>query len=355
MKKFLATVLSVIIVIACLPMTALAESENYGEVDINVESGSVTYFDDLALTIYETLQAMADEGTISASGQTFDLDKDGTTDLTADNYSYTDIDGGTSYSTEFSKAETKSITGQIEFTVSKTINSSRIAEGKSCVEKIIVIFEDLCTDGGKHNWVQGVQKATFGKGGCTYAKCSKCQKTEMGWPLLPVSASIAKASYVYDGKAKKPSVNISTYDGPLDKEYYKVEYLNNLNAGTASVKVTLLGDYMEGIKKFTFKISKAANTLKVKAKKPSVKYSKLKKKNQTIALKSWVTVSKAQGKVTYKKSSGNKKITVSKAGKITVKKGLKKGTYKVKIKVTAAGNANYNAKIKTVTVTIKVK
>ena len=102
-------------------------------------------------------------------------------------------------------------------------------------------------------------------------------------------------------------------------------------------------------------VAKKANTLTVKAKAPAVKYSKLKKKNQTIALKNWATVSKAQGKVTYKKSSGNKKITVSKAGKITVKKGLKKGTYKVKIKVSAAGNNEYNAAVKTVTVKIKVK
>ncbi len=103
------------------------------------------------------------------------------------------------------------------------------------------------------------------------------------------------------------------------------------------------------------KTAKYNNTLTLKAKSPIVKFSKLWKKSQTVALKKWITVSKAQGKVTFKKSSGNKKITVSKAGKITVKKGLKKGTYKVKIKVTAAGNATYKAKTKTVTVKIKVK
>ena len=123
--------------------------------------------------------------------------------------------------------------------------------------------------------------------------------------------------------------------------------------GTRVYKCTVCGQTLK-IETIS-KTAKYANTLTVKAKKPSVKYSKLKKKNQTIALKNWVTVSKAQGKVTYKKSSGNKKITVSKAGKITVKKGLKKGTYKVKIKVTAAGNANYKAKTKTVTVKIIVK
>ncbi len=100
---------------------------------------------------------------------------------------------------------------------------------------------------------------------------------------------------------------------------------------------------------------KAKNTLTVKARKPVVKYAKLKKKNQTVKRARAITVKNAQGAVTYKKAKGNKKITVAKNGKITLKKGLKKGTYKVKIKVTAAGNTRYAKATKTVTVTIKVK
>ena len=42
-------------------------------------------------------------------------------------------------------------------------------------------------------------------------------------------------------------------------------------------------------------------------------------------------------------------------GKVTVKKKLKKGTYKIKVKVTAAGNSNYKALTRTVTFKIKVK
>ena len=103
------------------------------------------------------------------------------------------------------------------------------------------------------------------------------------------------------------------------------------------------------------KCAKYTNTLTAKGKTATVKLANLKKKNQTVAQKNAFTVSKAQGKVTYAKASGEKKITVAKNGKITVKKGLKKGTYKVKVKVTAAGNANYKSSIKTVTVTIKVK
>ena len=107
------------------------------------------------------------------------------------------------------------------------------------------------------------------------------------------------------------------------------------------------------------KLPKVANTMTVKAKTNTVKFSKLKKKNQTIAVKKAFTVSKPQGKVTYKVKTydkkAKKKITVSSAGKVTIKKGLKKGTYKVKVNVTAAGTSKYKALTKTVTLTIKVK
>ena len=103
------------------------------------------------------------------------------------------------------------------------------------------------------------------------------------------------------------------------------------------------------------KLVKKANPITVTVKTATVKYTKLKKKNQTIAAAKAFTVSGAQGSVTYKKVSGNKKITISSAGKITVKKGLKKGTYKVKVNVTAAGNTAYKAGNKGVTLTIRVK
>ena len=65
---------------------------------------------------------------------------------------------------------------------------------------------------------------------------------------------------------------------------------------------------------------------------------------------------KGKGKLSYRKISGNKKIVVNKkTGKVTIKKGLKAGNYKVKIKVIAAGNTTYKAGHKTVTVTIRVR
>ena len=104
------------------------------------------------------------------------------------------------------------------------------------------------------------------------------------------------------------------------------------------------------------KATKLANTLSVKGKTVKVKYSKVKKKNVSVASKKVVTVNNPQGTVTYEKLKGNKKIKVNKkTGKLTVKKGLKKGTYKVKINVKAAGNDKYAEASKTVTIKVRIK
>lgn len=116
--------------------------------------------------------------------------------------------------------------------------------------------------------------------------------------------------------------------------------------------------------KVTVKVTKGTNPMKLKAKTVTIKRSKIKKKAQTIKRAKLMTVSKAQGKLTYKlvsvkkgKKSFKKKFKVNaKTGKVTVKKGLKKGTYKVRIKVKAAGNRNYNPSAwKYVTTKVRVK
>ena len=60
-------------------------------------------------------------------------------------------------------------------------------------------------------------------------------------------------------------------------------------------------------------------------------------------------------KLTYKMKKGNAKIKITKAGKITVAKGLKKGkTYKVKIKVASAQTATFKSAHTTVALKVKV-
>ncbi len=107
--------------------------------------------------------------------------------------------------------------------------------------------------------------------------------------------------------------------------------------------------------------AKKANPLKVSGKTVKLKEDELEKKSQTIARKKVLTVKKAKGKVTYKIA----KVTPAKykkyfnmnkkTGNVTVKKGLKKGTYRIKAAVTAAGNKTYKKKTKKATFKVIVR
>ena len=150
---------------------------------------------------------------------------------------------------------------------------------------------------------------------------------------------------------------------------YKDTYVNALGHKWDSGKVTKKATpTATGIKTYTCKVCKAKktekiakcakykNTLSVKGKKVTVKYSKLKKSYQILSRNSVLSVTKAKGTLSYSKVSGNKNIGISKStGMIRVKKGLKKGTYKIVVKATAAGNASYKSATKKATITIVVK
>lgn len=176
-------------------------------------------------------------------------------------------------------------------------------------------------------------------------------------------------SKIYNGKAQTQSVAVKikvngewrTLKSGTD---YKLSYKNNTNAGTATVSVKGKGNF-KGTCSEPFTISKAANPLKVSPMTASVKYKKLKKKNQTLAVTKVIEFTKdAKDKKKYKllsakkgSKSFKKYFTISKTtGKVTVKKALKKGTYNVTVKVKGKGNGNYKSSAwKKVTFKIKVK
>ena len=102
----------------------------------------------------------------------------------------------------------------------------------------------------------------------------------------------------------------------------------------------------------------APNSLSVSGKTAKVKKKKVRKKKQTLAAsKVFSFKSKGQGKLTYQKISGSKKIKINGSnGKVTVKKKTKKGTYKVTVLIKAAGSPGYrHPGSKKVTFRIKVK
>ena len=159
----------------------------------------------------------------------------------------------------------------------------------------------------------------------------------------------------YTGEAFTPAPVVKLGDKVLVKDQdYTVSYESNTNAGTATVTVEGINTYIDTAKG-TFTIKKAAQKMKIKVKKQTVKLAKVSKKNQILSKKA-VRVTKAVGKKTFKRIKGNKKITINKkTGRITVKKGIKKGTYKFKFKVTANGNKNFKKSTRKRTVKIVVK
>jgi hypothetical protein len=184
--------------------------------------------------------------------------------------------------------------------------------------------------------------------------------------------SIAKATFsgvknrTYTGKAitQKLTVKLSGKKLIAGTDY-TVSYKNNKKVGTATITITGKGKYT-GKATATFKIKKATNSLSVKVKKRTynITYTKLAKKDQSIKEKQIYTISKkGQGKLSYALSSAKKGKKILKTsfvvdkqtGKLTAKKGLKKGTYNIAVNVTAAGDKSHIKVTKTISFSIKVK
>jgi len=222
------------------------------------------------------------------------------------------------------------------------------------------------TRGHDHNWIKGVAKQpTLEAVGYEFWICPDfmsldgCGETRLIEipKLINISGATVSAvkNQTYTGKALAPALTVKAGSTALKAGTdYTAKYTNNIKVGTAKVTLTGKGKY-GGTKAVTFKIVKAKNPMVVKTKAVTLKAKDVKKKNQTIKQTAAFAVTKNQGKVTYKKKSGDAKITIASNGTITVKKGLKKGKYKFAVNVTAAGNANYKKITKAATVDITVK
>lgn len=154
--------------------------------------------------------------------------------------------------------------------------------------------------------------------------------------LSEASVTLSKATYTYNGKAKKPTVSVTLDDVTLSAEQYDVAYSDNINAGTATVTITGKGAYTGTVIK-TFTIKKAENSISQKT-----KYGKTySTKKQTIQLAKTAKYEKA--KLTYKAS--NSKIKVSSTGLVTIPA---KFSGKFTITITSKATKNYasGAKVK---------
>ena len=124
------------------------------------------------------------------------------------------------------------------------------------------------------------------------------------------------------------------------QDFVYVNAVAKTDAGTYTVSIKGIGAF-EGTATVTYTVNKAAaatKTTKVAAKK-AYKASSLKKKAKKFSVKV------AGATYTVKGKKAKKYIKVSKKGKVTVKKGIKKGTYKIVIKVKATKNTKAGKKV----------
>ena len=189
-----------------------------------------------------------------------------------------------------------------------------------------------------------------------------------GWDLKftitnPSLANATMASVknrTYTGKAFKPTPKVTWHNKTLKKGTdYTLSYKNNKNAGTATVIATGKGLYTGTVSK-SFKIKKAGkNSAKVATTHITKKFKASKRTKRLSATKTVILpkvttkFGKAKWKVVTKDPRG---VLSLKSGKVKVKKGAKRRTYKIELKATVKKTSSYKgASTEVVTVRVKVK
>lgn len=146
-------------------------------------------------------------------------------------------------------------------------------------------------------------------------------------------------AYEYDGKAKTPKVTVKDGDLLLEAgQDYTVTYMDNINAGTAKIKVQGIGEY-GGNYESEFVISKIKNNIIA---------SNITKKTST-KTQSAVVGAKVKGNAKLTYSSDNKSVKVSSGGRITI---AAKFTGTARITIKSAATINYLAASKVITVKV---
>ena len=229
-------------------------------------------------------------------------------------------------------------------------------------------YQGVVTSGKASATVAG---ATYGTGMIIAADSSKV--IAQGGTRA-VSGAVNKSSQYFDGKDIVFPVDLTGYTGyAISGGKVKSPNVDVNTKATSTGMTGWNGTAALGGESSSFKYVKipgrADNTLKASGKTYKIKASKIKKRTVTVTRKKAIKITSYKGKLTYKKGTLKykklsksklkklaKKFSINKkTGKITIKKGLKKGTYKLQVKVTASGNSSFKPKTKTVTVTFKVK
>ena len=235
-----------------------------------------------------------------------------------------------------------------DWTVTKEATCTEAgSKEKVCANCGDKITEEIPAAGHQWNESYTVDVApTYTEEGVESIHCSVCGEIQEGSEravaklrkpvsMLEISGIVDKN---YNGKAQTQTVVVMDGDTTLvNGTDYTVSYKSNTNAGTASVIITGIGSYTGSVTK-EFTIKKIANTITAKS---------FTRTYSTKAQSFDLGVKIKSGTPAYKSSSSS--VTVSKAGKATVKA---KFMGKVTITITAPANTNYTATTKKITITV---
>ena len=195
----------------------------------------------------------------------------------------------------------------------------------------------------------------------------------------PATSLTLDRSVIHMNKGDYDKINITV--GPEESSFefieIKPQYESIVTVDTSGViharrggttKVTVTGHVMgEGDKEetvkasFTVVIPKEANPITVTPKKVTLKRSALASKDVKRKVSKVLKIKGAKGKKTFvlkgvAKKSAKKYFSMNrKTGALTIRKGLKKGTYTLTVKVRAAGNISYKPKSSTAKVKVVVR
>lgn len=185
-----------------------------------------------------------------------------------------------------------------------------------------------------------------------------------------VKTKVTKKSYTFTSLKKKAAsftigasgqgtISYKVVKAPSKASKYitvdkkgKVTLKKGAKIGTYVVRVSAAGNsnYKAAAKDVTVKVTKLTQKITAKVSGKTYKAASLKKKAATFSIGA-----KAKTSVSYKvvkaPSKASKYISVSKTGKVTLKKKAPKGTYE--IRVTAKANGTYNASARTIKVVVK--
>lgn len=168
---------------------------------------------------------------------------------------------------------------------------------------------------------------------------------------------LSKQFFIYNGKVQKPSILSVGGRKLTQSKDYRLTWSSRSSskAGTYTITLKGIGNYT-GQTKTAYTIQRADNPVSIAGKKITLKRSVLKKHSKKVKRSKVLKIRHAQGKVTFDKTEGDPKIRIhKKTGRVTVKKGIKKGTHTVTVRVIVSGNSNYEPADKTISFKIRIK